>query len=64
MKRGKKLNMKFLLCGDEYVNVTQITSIRPYVRNPEYSVITTSDGRERVFEMKTSKVVDEIKEEV
>lgn len=56
--------MKFLLCGDEYVNVTQITSIRPYVRNPEYSVITTSDGRERVFEMKTSKVVDGIKEEV
>ena len=50
--------MKFLLCGDEYVNVTQITSIRPYVRNPDYSVITTSDGRERVFEIKANKVVD------
>lgn len=56
--------MKFLLCGDEYINITQITSIRPYLRNPDYSVIHTSDGRERVFEMKANKVVDGIKEEV
>lgn len=56
--------MVFLLYGDEYVNVKQITSVRPYVRNPEYSVICTSDGRERVFEMRTNKVVDGIKEEV
>ena len=52
--------MDFLLCGDEYVRVGHIVSIRPYVRNPEYSVISTSDGRERVFEMKADKLVDEI----
>ena len=55
--------MKFILCGDEYINITQITSIRPYVRNSEYSVIRTSDGRERVFEVKANKIIDRIKEE-
>jgi len=52
--------MNFLLCGDEYVRVRHIVSIRPYSRNPDYSVIGTSDGRERVFEMKADKLVDEI----
>lgn len=56
--------MKFLLCGDEYVNVTQITSIRPHMRDPKCSVIYTSDGREHVFGIEASKIIDGIKGEV
>ena len=52
--------MDFLLCGQEYVRVGHIVSIHPYVNDSDYSVIHTSDGRERLFNMKANKLVDEI----
>jgi len=52
--------MDFLLCDQEYVRIAHIVSICPYAIDPDYSVIHTSDGRERLFNMKANKLVDEI----
>ena len=58
--------MVFLLCGNEYINIEQITSIQPYmnINNFGYSIIRTSDGREYLFPMKAKDIIDGIKEEV